>query len=277
MKGYMGFRGVPGHEFVGRVVESDRRELIGERVVGEINCPCRGCVLCRAGLGKHCRSRSVLGIQGRNGAFAEYLTLPDVNLHRVPASVSDREAVFVEPLAAACQALEQSGVSGGDKVVVLGDGKLGLLIAMIFAVSGAAVAVVGTHEKKLAIAERAGITARTVAGAASCAEADIVVEATGSPTGLECALRMVRPGGTIVLKTTVAAPHTLDLSRLVVDEVSLIGSRCGSFDEALALLAENRLDVLPLISAEYPLERGREAFAKAGERDSLKVLLTVSG
>jgi len=274
-KGYMGFRGVPGHEFVGRVVESDRRDLVGARVIGDFNCACGRCSLCRAGLGKHCRARSVLGIHGRDGAFAEYLTLPDANLHAVPDGVSDRQAVFAEPIAAACRALEQSGARAGDRVVVLGDGRLGILAAMVFAAGGAAVTLVGKHACKLAHAERAGIATRGAEDAPG--EADIVVEATGSPSGLAQALRLVRPEGKVVLKTTVAERHTLDLSNLVVNEVTIIGSRCGPIGSALSLLAAGAIDVAPMISAEYPLERGIEAFAKAAEGESIKVLLAVAG
>lgn len=274
VKGYMGFRGVLGHEFTGRVAESDRKDLIGARVVGEINCPCGRCALCRRGLGKHCPSRSVLGIQGRDGAFADYLVLPDGNLHAVPDGVSDREAVFTEPLAAAWQALIQAVPAKGEEAVVLGDGRLGLLVAMVFAAEGVPVTLLGKHGDKLAIARKAGAKTGMIGGADRLLRADLVVEATGHPSGLETALRIVRPAGRIVLKTTVAGPHTTGLAPLVVNEVTVIGSRCGPFDRALGSLASRSVDVSAMVSAEFTLEKGVEAMRAAA--GSLKVLLAVS-
>ena len=277
VKGYMGFRGVPGHEFVGRVEESDTEELIGKRVVGEINCPCGRCEMCRRGLGGHCASRSVLGIQGRDGAFAEYLTLPDENLHIVPANVSDREAVFTEPVAAACRALDQAELSGEENVFVLGDGRLGLLIAKVFAASGVTITLFGKHRDKLAIAGASGI--RTGISDETVEEriADVVIDATGDPSGLERALKVVRPTGRVILKTTVASPYRINLSPLVVDEISIIGSRCGPFDKALELLSGKRIEVSSMISAEFPLERGLDAFGKAKGNSTLKVLIAMGG
>ena len=274
VKGYMDFRGVLGHEFVGRVAESDRADLIGARVVGEINCPCGRCALCRRGLGKHCPTRSVLGIQGRDGAFADYLALPDKNLHAVPEGVTDREAVFSEPLAAAWQALIQGSPSKGEDVVVLGDGRLGLLVAMVFAAEGVPVTLLGKHEEKLALARGAGAKTRLIGRPGRLPRADLVVEATGHSSGLKTALRIVKPTGRIVLKTTIAGSHTIGLAPLVVNEVTVIGSRCGPFDRALESLASRSVDVSAMVSAEFPMEKGIEAMrAAAGAR---KVLLAIS-
>ncbi|MCX6357684.1 MAG: alcohol dehydrogenase catalytic domain-containing protein [Candidatus Aureabacteria bacterium] len=272
VKGYMGFRGVPGHEFVGRVIQSGRPGLKGARVVGEINCSCGRCDLCRRGLQKHCRSRTVLGIQGRDGAFADYLSLPDDNLHILPGKISDQAAVFAEPLAAACQACDDAGVREGEEVAILGDGRLGLLTALAFLAHGTRVTLIGTHRQKLAIAGRAG--ARTVVSgeAGRGGPYDAVIEATGSPDGLAQALAMVRPRGRIVMKTTVACRHALSLASLVIDEVSLVGSRCGNFNAAIALLEQGRVDPEPMISARYPLSEGEAAFSRAGDHDALKVV-----
>lgn len=273
VKGYMGFRGIPGHEFVGRVVESDREDLRGMRVVGEINCPCGACDLCNRGLGNHCRARTVLGIQGKDGAFAEYLTLPDRNLHAVPAGVTDRQAVFAEPLAAACRAFDHANLAEGERAVVLGDGRLGLLIAMVFRAEGRSVTLVGKHERKLELARSAGIHVLRLSEAGEVRGADAVVDASGDASGLECALDLVRPAGRIVLKTTIASPYRIDLSRVVINEVSIIGSRCGPFERALRLLADRRVEIDAMISAEYPLEVGTEAFTRAGDGVSVKLLL----
>lgn len=274
VRGYMGFRGVLGHEFVGRVTESDRSDLIGRRVVGEINCPCGRCALCARGLGKHCPSRNVLGIQGRDGAFADLLVLPDNNLHPVPEGVSDREAVFTELLAAAWQALIQAAPAKGEETVILGDGRLGILVAMVFASEGLPVTLLGKHPEKLALARAAGAETRLVGEAHGMPEADVVVEATGSPSGLAMALGIVRPTGRIVIKTTVAVPHSVALAPLVVNEVTVIGSRCGPFGRALESLSAHAVDVSSLVGAEFPLERGVEAMRAAA--GALKVLLTIS-
>ncbi len=243
-------------------------------MVGEINASCGECAACRAGWGRHCPHRTVLGILGRDGAFAEYLTLPLANLHPVPSSVPDEMAVFVEPLAAALEILEQVAVRPTDRVVVLGDGKLGQLVARVLHQAGAHVVVVGRHPAKLALLEAAGIAARLDPPSE---RADVVVECTGRAAGVAQAMRLVRPRGTLVLKSTVAiepgATEPLDLAPLVVDEITVVGSRCGPFEPALRLLEARRLDVLPLISAEYALAAGVAAFAHAGQRGTLKVLL----
>jgi threonine dehydrogenase-like Zn-dependent dehydrogenase len=274
VRGYMGFRGVLGHEFVGTVEEAEDRSLIGQRVVGEINAYCGECPTCRAGRPTHCPHRTTLGIWGRDGAFAEYLTLPVRNLHTVPDAISDEEAVFTEPLAAALEILEQVHLRPTDRVVVLGDGKLGLLVAQVLALMGCDLLAVGRHREKLAILARRGIPTLLEAEAEGLA-ADVVVECTGRPEGFAAARRILRPRGMLVLKSTYHGGVEADLTGLVVDEITLVGSRCGPFPPALRLLQRGLVDVQPLISAVYPLDRGMEAFARAAEPGVLKVLLQV--
>jgi len=271
-RGYYGFSGIPGHEFVGQVVEADTPSLVGHRVIGEINLACGKCEFCAAGLGRHCVTRTVLGIVKHPGAFAEYLTLPEVNLRIVPAGVSDEQAVFVEPLAAACEILEQVRIARGEEVAVLGDGKLGLLIAQTLLANGACVTVFGKHPDKLQIAQRAGAIVSEATNW-PLARFPIVVDATGSAEGLRQAVQMVRPRGTVVMKSTVHEEVKLDMAPVIVNEISLIGSRCGLFEPALALLSAGKIDTGSLLSAEYPLNDAQQAFAKAAERGVLKVLL----
>ena len=272
LKGYSGFRGVPGHEFVGRVVECDDHSWLGKRVVGEINVTCGACHWCRRGLGRHCPNRTVMGIVGRPGCFAELVALPIANLHEVPAGVADQAAVFAEPLAAAGEILEQMHLSPGTAVAVLGDGRLGLLIAQVLGHAGARVTVVGRHEEKLALAASGGFAVARP-GAERPASFAVVVEATGAPQGLEDAFRLVEPRGTIVMKSTFHGPAQFDTAKLVVDEVTLLGSRCGDFPTALGLLGDGQVNVLPLISSTFPLEAGREAFEYLKRDACLKVLL----
>jgi len=275
INGYMEFRGVPGHEFVGVVEEAGDGRLVGQRVVGEINCPCRRCELCRAGKGRHCPERTVLGIQGRDGAFAQYLALPEANLHVVPDEVSDDDAVFVEPLAAAFRILEQVAVSDDDTAVVLGDGKLGLLAAQVMHTKTDRVVLVGKHEEKLGIAAEFGI--ETCLGSQSRAiKARIVVDCTGSRDGLQQAIDMAAPEGTVVIKSTVAEESCLAVAPVVVDEITLVGSRCGPFAPALEALRTGKVAVQPLISAMFDLDSGAEALAAAGRDDALKVIIAVS-
>jgi threonine dehydrogenase-like Zn-dependent dehydrogenase len=287
IRGYLGFQGVLGHEFVGVVEEiygttsqKSHRRLIGKRVVGEINAAChrRDCWYCSHGMPTHCPNRTTLGIGGRDGAFADYLMLPVENLHLVPDSVSDEEAVFVEPLAANFEMLEQAHVRPTDVVIVLGDGKLGQLAARVLALAGCDVRMVGKHREKLALVEPLNITTYLLDDAKRLLSAigrrvDIVVECTGSAGGLELALRLVRPRGLVFLKSTVAAQSTLDLAPVVIDEIRVQGSRCGPFQPALRALGQRRVDVLPLISARYSLDDALEAFAQAGEKGVLKVLV----
>lgn len=270
MKGYMGFRGVLGHEFVG-VAESGR--LAGRRVVGEINCACGHCATCRAGLGTHCPKRTVLGILNHDGAFADLIAVPQVNLHEVPDSVETDIAVFTEPLAAAFQIPSQVQIRTADRVVVLGDGRLGNLCAQVLAGVSDHVLVIGKHTEKLALLADQGIDTVLLSAYDNPRAADVVVDCTGSPTGLPTALRLVRPRGTIVLKTTVAGDQTMSYAPFVIDEVTLVGSRCGPFDQALAALEAGTVDVRPLISQRFPLFRGIDAIQCAAGPGVLKVLL----
>jgi len=270
-KGYMGFQGVPGHEFVGEVREGPAN-LIGKRVVGEINFACGACPLCLQGLKRHCPNRRVMGILNADGSFAEYLSVPIMNLHIVPEHVPDEEAVFTEPLAAALEILEQVHVQPTAEVVVLGDGKLGLLCAQVLQLTGARVTAVGKHPQKLKILHTVGV--RTVFLTDwRPTSADLVVEATGSTAGLALAMETVRPRGTLVLKSTVAASHRLSLAPLVIHEVTVVGSRCGRFPPALQALAQRRVTVAPLIDKTYPLHDGLEAAAHAAQPGVLKILL----
>lgn len=277
-RGYMGFRGVIGHEFVGVVEKAGERDLVGKRVVGEINCGCGLCGYCLKGLRSHCPERKVLGILGKDGALAEYLTLPLENLHPVPENVTDQEAVFTEPLAAAFQITEQVHVRPTDRVLVMGDGKLGLLAAMVLGLSSNDVTLLGKHENKLRIARERNIKTMLPddlpqEGPKGAKTYDMVVEATGRAEGFQNALRLVRPRGNIVLKSTVAQGREMNLAPLVIDEVTVTGSRCGPFGPALSALARGLVDVRPLITGIYPFERAEEAFKKAGQRGSLKVLV----
>ena len=272
-RGYMGFRGVPGHEFVADVAEADDGSLVGRRVVGEINCPCGACDICRAGLGGHCPARTVLGIAGRDGAFAEFVTLPEANLHVLPDAVDDDAAVFVEPLAAACQITKQVRFTEKTWVTVLGDGRLGLLVAQVVRDAGAPVRVLGRHPDKLALCERWQIKARHADDVRPRADQDVVIDCTGRSGGLEAALQFCRPRGTIVVKTTVADGRAMNLAPLVVNEITLVGSRCGPFADAIALLAGRRVDVASLISRRVKLGRGVEAMELAARPGVLKVLI----
>ena len=275
VKGYMGFRGIPGHEFVGTVekVNERNKSLAGKRVVGEINCVCGVCDYCTGGLSRHCPERTTLGISGRDGAFAEYLTLPAENLHEVPGNVSDEEAVFAEPLAAAFEIVEQVNIKPTDRIIVLGDGKLGLLCAFVLALTGAETMLAGNHEHKLAIAREAGIGTCLARDLPVDKRQDVVVEATGTPAGLQKALECVRPRGTVVLKSTVASTREVDLNKVVIDEVTLIGSRCGPFEPALRALSDRAINVMPLISGIFPVGDALEAFKAAGQKGSLKILI----
>jgi threonine dehydrogenase-like Zn-dependent dehydrogenase len=272
VRGYAGFQGVLGHEFVGVVDWSEDAAWMGRRVVGGINASCGQCPTCRAGRPTHCPERTALGIRGRDGVLAECFRLPAGNLHLVPDHVTDEAAVFTEPLAAACQILEQVPVQPSDRVIVLGDGKLGLLAAQVLALTGCELLAIGRHPEKLAILEARRI-ATQVGSQGSELQADIVVECTGRAEGFETASHLVRPRGTLVLKSTYHGLVQADLSRLVVDEVSIVGSRCGPMPAALRLLSQELVDVRSLIDAEYPLDEALTAFDHAGKRGALKVLV----
>jgi threonine dehydrogenase-like Zn-dependent dehydrogenase len=270
-RGYMGFAGVPGHEFVGSVSEGPK-ELLGQRVVGEINFACGVCEYCRRDLGRHCSNRRVMGIRGADGAFAEYVSLPSENLHPVPENVADEEAVFTEPLAAAFEILAQIQLNPGDEVLVLGDGKLGNLCAQALRLTGAKITALGKHADKLALIKRAGV--RTIELRDWQPRLfDVVVEATGSASGLELALGAVRPRGTLILKSTIAGQHQVSLAPIVINEISMIGSRCGSFPDALEALATKRVSVTPLIEKVYSLDDGLSAVNHAAAPGARKILL----
>ena len=273
-RGYAGFKGTIGHEFVGIVEESADRSMIGKRVVGEINAGCGKCTLCLGGDPRHCPTRTVLGIVGRDGAHAEYLRLPVDNLLPVPSKIVDEHAVFTEPLSAACGILERVSLQRSDRVAVIGDGKLGLLCAQVVALTGAPTLLVGKHATKLRIAERRGIeTSNPKQAAKQKREFDVVVEASGAALGFALALDLLRPKGKLVLKSTFNATTEIDAARIVVDEISIIGSRCGRFKSAIDLLSKHAIDVESLISEEYSLSRGVHAMRRAGTRGVLKVVL----
>ncbi len=272
-QGYMGFHGVLGHEFVGIVEEAPHHpDLVGQRVVGEINAACRVCPVCQAGRPTHCPHRTTLGIDRRDGAFADYLALPPENLHPLPDDVTNDQAVFTEPLAAACQILEQVPIDPSDRVLVIGDGKLGLLCAQVLQRAGCRLTVLGRHREKLQILAARGI--HTSQDPASLSPGfDIVVEATGTPDGLTLARECVRPRGTIVLKSTYHGQTTVDMTSLVIHEITVVGSRCGPFPAALALLKAHAIDVQSLIHQRFPIERATEAFACAAQKGVLKVIV----
>lgn len=267
-RGYAGFAGTIGHEFVG-VVEST-----GMRVVGEINAGCGECTKCRAGDSRHCATRTVLGIVGRDGAHADYLRLPARNLIEVPATIRDEEAVFVEPLAAACGVLERRPIRPSERVAVIGDGKLGLLCAMVLDAEGHVPLLIGKHPEKLALARACDIETSSIDDARARGRVfDVVVEASGGTSGFELALDLLRPQGTLVLKSTFHGATPVDAARLVVEEVTVVGSRCGRFGPALDLLERKAIDVTPFVSEILPLSRGDQGLERAAAPGVLKVLL----
>jgi threonine dehydrogenase-like Zn-dependent dehydrogenase len=275
-RGYAGFNGTIGHEFVGIVAEAPDSELIGKRVVGEINAGCGKCALCRAGDPRHCPDRTVLGIHGRDGAHAEFLTLPQINLLEVPDNVTDTEAVFVEPLAAAIGISEQVELNKDTKVAVIGDGKLGILCARGLSLLTKSLTLLGKHREKLDVGARYGNITTVLADDSHGYEGrfDVVIEASGSESGFDKALDLVRPRGKVVLKSTFHGHSRWDASRIVVNEVTVVGSRCGRFAAALELLSTGSIKVDDLVSDEMPLSNGVEALARASEKGILKILLT---
>src|ERR1700676_3691669 len=272
-RGYYGFRGTPGHEFVGEVIAADNSNWIGQRVVGEINLACGACEWCQRGLGRHCPRRTVLGIVKHPGAFREFLTLPEQNLHRVPREIPTEHAVFVEPLAAACEILDQVKIPKGAGVAILGDGKLGLLIAQVLYAHGADVHHYGRHREKLRISEAAGVAVE-VAKKLPAAAYDWVGDATGSAEGLQQAVSMTRPRGTLIMKSTVHGLVGIDTAPVIVNELTLVGSRCGRFEPALRLLQLGAIDVASMISDRMPLANAPAAFDRASQRGAMKVLLS---
>ncbi|MBF0109845.1 MAG: alcohol dehydrogenase catalytic domain-containing protein [Magnetococcales bacterium] len=274
LRGYGAFSGIMGHEFVGTVEECRDSRWVGRRVVGEINCPCNTCPVCRRGDGIHCPSRQVLGIHGRNGAMAEYCLLPLDNLHEVPDSVSDRQAVFVEPLAAAVAILQRAPIAPSSQVAVIGDGRLGLLVAQVVALGGAEVTLVGRHPEKWSRIPPVG----TLCGLRpeewpKQQKVDVVIECSGSPDGLPFALDRVRPRGSIILKSTFQGTPSFDMTAIALHEITIQGSRCGPFKPALNLLQRRLVTVESLIDATFPLNRAGEALALAFKPGTLKVLL----
>ena len=289
VRGYMGFQGILGHEFVGVVediygdaVQKRYGYLIGKRVVGEINAACHrsDCTYCQRGISTHCPNRTTLGIVNRDGAFADYLMLPVENIHVVPDNVSDEEAVFVEPLAANFEMLEQVHLKPTESVVILGDGKMGQLAAQVLALTGCEVIMIGKHEEKLALTKKRGVRTYVLDDPQHFAleygrRVDMVVECSGSAQGLEMALRLVRPRGTLALKSTVSDKSTLHLAPIVIDEIKIQGSRCGPFAPALRALSQKLVDVRLLIGASYTLENGLAALKQAEQKGMLKVLIQV--
>jgi threonine dehydrogenase-like Zn-dependent dehydrogenase len=265
-RGYYGFSGTPGHEFVGELED-------GTRVVGEINLACGHCDWCKRGLGRHCPNRTVLGIVKHPGAFREFLTLPVGNLHRVPKSIPTGHAVFIEPVAAACEILDQVRITKRTQVAVLGDGKLGLLIAQVLQGHGASVLLLGRHREKMCLVEWSGVTTELLPEKLPERAFPLVVDATGSQEGLRAAIAMCEPRGTVVMKSTVHGLVPIDTAPAIVNEITLVGSRCGRFEPALRMLASGKVRVGDLISEEFPLDRAADAFRCAGAKGVLKVLL----
>ena len=273
LQGYMSYEGVLGHEFVGVVEESKNKELVGKRVVGEINVGCQNCNSCKKGMERHCPNRTVLGILNRDGAFAEYLTLPEKNLHVLPDSITDNQAVFIEPIAAAFEIKEQISLNPDWQVAIVGDGRLSQLIASVLMTSCPNVTCFGRHENKLERLEKIGV--KTKIGILPEHEFifDLVVEATGSTSGFLDSMKLVRPKGSVILKSTIASKENLDLTPAVVNEITLVGSRCGPFRPAINALATGVISVDGLIDSEYPLEKYHDALKRAKESNTLKVVL----
>lgn len=274
-KGYMGFKGILGHEFVGIIesVDHDDQFLAGKRVVGEINANCGTCPYCLKGLPTHCPHRSVLGILNRDGCFAEYLTLPTTLLHIIPDSIPNEDAVFVEPLAAAFQIMEQLHLKPTQTVAVLGDGKLGLLISQVLNLSHANIIAIGKHAHKLAILQKQGIETLLLENVPVEPTYDVVVDATGSINGFELAMNIIKPRGTLVLKSTVAATASFSLAPIVINEITVLGSRCGPFNPAINALKNKAVDVKSLITQIYPFDQALDAFSHASTPGTMKILL----
>jgi alcohol dehydrogenase len=277
VRGYMGFKGIPGHEFVGLIEEADDPRMVGVRVVGDINCSCGACPMCLEGKANHCATRMTLGISGKDGAFAEYLTLPLCNLHTLPDTMPLYTAVFIEPLAACFRIIEQVHINPSLRVAVLGDGKLGLLAAQVMRLTGCSLLAIGRHTHKLKVLDRLGI--RTVAESELDVglRFDIVVECTGKPEGFELACALIDPAGIIVQKSTFLENVGIDISRLVVDEIQVVGSRCGPFEPAIRSLTRGLINVQELIDRRFPLEMGLQALEYGMREEALKVILEMRG
>lgn len=274
IRGYAGFSGTIGHEFVGIVEESNDKNWLGKRVVGEINAGCGICELCQSGDSRHCPNRTVLGIHGRDGAHAEFVTLPNVNLLEVPENVTDEQAVFTEPLAAAYGILEQVSVSPETRIAIIGDGKLGILCAQAMALASKNTFLIGKHKDKMSVAEGKGVEGILLEDVPKLnRDFEVVVEASGSESGFATALDLLKPRGKLVLKSTFQGKTNLEMWRVVVDEITIVGSRCGRFAPALELLRDNKVDVESFISEEFSLEKGIEAIEKAQQKGAMKILL----
>ena len=271
--GYMGFSGIPGHEFVG-IAESG--PFAGQRVVGEINCTCQQCEFCQRGLGNHCPNRSVIGILNHDGAFADSLVVPHANLHRVPDDMSNDLATLVEPVAAALQIAEQVQLTSDMRAIVVGDGRLGNLCAQALKPHVKEVAVVGKHPEKLKTFENLGITTYLLDAIPRDLSADVVVDCAGSNSGMQTALSLVRPRGTVVMKTTVASEHQLALASIVIDEITVVGSRCGPFAKAIAAICEGQFKLDDFVTARFPMRDFEAAFQRAVDKDALKVILEIA-
>ena len=270
-RGYMKYRGVPGHEFVGCVVQSENRALVGQRVAGEINASCGTCNWCIDGIGRHCPARTVLGILGRDGAFAEYLRLPNANLIALPDAVADEAAVFTEPFAAACEIFEQARLKRTDRIAILGDGRLGAMVALALRGEDFAPVAGGHHPEKLRRLAALGLATQNADELTP--GYDVVIDCTGDSAGFAKAIALVRPRGTVVLKTTAAAGAAMNLAPVVINEITIIGSRCGRFAPAIAALASGRFDPRPLIDGTYSLDDGIAAFAAAADKSKFKIVI----
>ena len=273
LNGYMNYQGILGHEFVGVVVKSKNKDLVGKRVVGEINVGCGKCSSCKQGLERHCPNRTVLGILNRNGAFAEFLSLPEKNLHVIPDSITDQQAVFVEPLAAAFEILEQVDLDPTWNVAIVGDGRLANLIVCVLKLYCSNITCFGRHENKLEKIKKIGIKTQKSIDTKDEHQFDLVVEATGNNSGFVDTMKLIKPRGAVILKSTVASKESLDLTPTIINEITLIGSRCGTFRPAIEALASNKISVDHLIDSTYPLEKFKEAIEYAKKPNTLKVFL----
>lgn len=273
LQGYMSYEGILGHEFVGVVEESKNSDLVGKRVVGEINVGCQNCDSCKNGMERHCPNRTVLGILNRDGAFAEYLSLPEKNLHVLPDSISDKQAVFIEPIAAAFEIKEQISLNPGWKVAIVGDGRLSQLIVSVLRTVCPSITCFGRHEIKLERLHKMGVKTKIGILRDQQHTFDLVVEATGSTSGFLDSMKLVKPKGKVILKSTIASKENLDLTPAVVNEITLVGSRCGPFKPAINALATGLISVDGLIDSEFPLEKFQEAFTRAKESNTLKIVL----
>jgi threonine dehydrogenase-like Zn-dependent dehydrogenase len=271
LKGYIGFKGVLGHEFVGKVVDSKNKDIIGKKVVSEINCPCGTCEYCMSGLSNHCPTRTVIGIAGKDGIFADYINLPIENLHIVPDELPDEDCVFVELIAACFRVLQQIHIKPTDNVVILGDGKLGSIMARVLRLTCCNLTLAGLDPKKIDKSSHLGI--KTCLSSKLKSKSDFVIECTGTPKGLSMSKELVKPSGTIVQKSTFSSTYNLDISRYVVDEIRVVGSRCGPFEPAIRALQMGLIKVQDLIDSIFPFDQALSALARAQQKDSMKVLM----